>query len=253
MVHQVWLIGGTSESRAIAQVLMQNQIPCVITVTTEAARQLYPIAESLTVQVGALSQGELPAFLRTYGVGAIVDASHPHAVEISQNAIHVAHKLQLPYLRYERPVVSHPSVRTLPDWETLLEGDYLTNQRVLLIVGYRMLHRFVPWHDRATLFVRLLPSLTAIAAAQNAGFDNRRIIALRPPITPELEAALWQQWQISLVVAKSSGTAGGEDVKQQVAEQRQVPLILIARPPITYPQQTQDLRRIVEFCTHHLH
>ncbi|NEO87885.1 MAG: cobalt-precorrin-6A reductase [Spirulina sp. SIO3F2] len=249
----IWLIGGTSESRTIAQALVAQQIPCVVTVTTPPARQLYPVAEGLTVQVGALTPELFPDFVAQYRVKAIVDASHPHAVEISRHAIQFAEAWPLPYLRYERSHVISNShhVITLPDWETLLQGDYLNGQRVLLIVGYRRLAQFTPWHDRATLFTRILPSPTALNAALAAGFDSRQIIALRPPISLELEAALWQQWQISRVVAKTSGTAGGTDIKQQVAAQLRIPLLLIDRPPLAYPQQTQDVPTIVEFC--HLH
>ncbi|MEM8640996.1 MAG: cobalt-precorrin-6A reductase [Cyanobacteria bacterium P01_G01_bin.54] len=255
----IWLIGGTSESAAIAQCLVQQQIPCRVTVTTPQAVGLYPVAPCLTVEVGALAPAQLAGFIQLHQVRAIVDASHPHALFISQAAIRIAEQLALPYLRYERPEITTTNppraqswVTTLPDWEQLLAGNHLTHQRVLLIIGYRQLQRFAIWHDRATLFARILPSPIALAAAQAAGFDPRRLIALRPPITPELEAALWRQWQISLVVAKASGAAGGEDVKQQVARQLQIPLLLIARPPMIYPQQSQDLSTIVAFCHQHL-
>ncbi|MGB0561881.1 MAG: cobalt-precorrin-6A reductase [Spirulinaceae cyanobacterium] len=250
----IWLIGGTSESAAIAQALVEEQIPCRVTVTTPQAVELYPVADCLTVQVEALTPEQLAPFIQTHQVRAIVDASHPHAVVISQQAIGVAAQLALPYFRYERPDVTaeNPWVSTLSDWDSLLAGNDLINQRVLLIIGYRHLHRFASWHDRATLFARILPSLTALTAAQAAGFTARRLIALRPPISPELEAALWRQWNVSLVVAKASGAAGGEDIKQQVAAQLQIPLLIIARPPLTYPQQTSDLPTIVAFCKQHL-
>ena len=48
-----------------------------------------------------------------------------------------------------------------------------------------------------------------------AGFTTDKIIAIRPPINKELEQALWQQWQISLVVTKASAKAGGEDIKKR--------------------------------------
>ena len=35
-------------------------------------------------------------------VEAIIDASHPYAIEVSAQAIAVASKLNIPYLRYER-------------------------------------------------------------------------------------------------------------------------------------------------------
>jgi precorrin-6A/cobalt-precorrin-6A reductase len=63
-----------------------------------------------------------------------------------------------------------------------------------------------------------------------------------------LEKALWQQWDISLVVTKASGTAGGEDIKRTVAAQLGIPLIVIDRPVVEYPQQTSDLSVAIEFC-----
>ena len=83
--------------------------------------------------------------------------------------------------------------------------------------------------------------------ALDAGFDGKRIIALRPPITPELEIALWQQWQISLVVTKASGKVGGEEIKQKIAQKLNIPLIAISRPNITYPQQISCIKDIEKF------
>ncbi|HEY9862494.1 MAG TPA: precorrin-6A/cobalt-precorrin-6A reductase, partial [Candidatus Obscuribacterales bacterium] len=85
-----------------------------------------------------------------------------------------------------------------------------------------------------------------------AGFTPDRLFAMRPPISPDLEKALWQHWQISLVVTKSSGIAGGEDIKRQVAAELGMPLVAIARPPIIYPQQTSDLTTALAFCQQHL-
>jgi precorrin-6A/cobalt-precorrin-6A reductase len=67
-----------------------------------------------------------------------------------------------------------------------------------------------------------------------------------------LEKALWQQWDISLVVTKASGAAGGEAIKRQVAAELGIPLIVIARPVVEYPQQTSDLEAALEFCQTHL-
>ncbi|MGK7895867.1 MAG: precorrin-6A/cobalt-precorrin-6A reductase, partial [Xenococcus sp. (in: cyanobacteria)] len=93
--------------------------------------------------------------------------------------------------------------------------------------------------------------LNSLQTALDAGFSSDRIIALRPPINPELEIALWRQWDISLVVTKASGKPGGEDIKQQVANKLGIPLIAIARPAICYPQQTSCLEEVVIFLNKH--
>lgn len=260
----IWLIGGTQESAVLAQAIAAHQLPCVVTATTDSARSLYPISPTLRVWIGRLNAEHLAEFMQTHRIHCILDASHPFAVDISQLAIALAQTQKLPYLRYERPSIppafcsnegappepSSSSVLYLPDFPALFLGNYLIGQRVLLTIGYRPLRLFSAWHDRATLFARILPSLTALQAAQTAGFTNDRLIALRPPVSAAVETALWQQWQISIVVTKASGTAGGEDTKRAVAQTLGITLIVIDRPSIDYPDQTSDIPTALSFCFH---
>ena len=253
---QIWLIGGTSESATLAKLLISASIPCLVTVTTEAARSLYPLPSSqFQIWVGRLERDHLPIFLHQQNITAILDASHPFAIEISNLAIATAKQYKIPYLRYERSTCTATNFENpiipLESFETLLSGDYLREKRVMLTLGYRNLHRFQPWQDYSTLFVRLLPSVVSLEAAFKAGFTPDRIIAIRPPISIELEKALWQQWNISLVVTKASGMAGGESMKRKVAAELGIPLIIIDRPPMNYPQKTTDVNQAIEFCQHH--
>ncbi|MGF1480410.1 MAG: cobalt-precorrin-6A reductase [Cyanophyceae cyanobacterium] len=247
MKARIWLIGGTSDSAEIARLLAEQHLPCTITVTTAAAQTLYPQCRWLKVRVGKLESG-LEDFLKQEQIGAIVDASHPYAVAISQTAIAAASYCQIPYLRYERPTLAENDLSRELNFDELLCGSYLLAQRVLLTVGCKALPLFAPWQQRATLFARVLPTESSLAAASQAGFTSDRLIALRPPISAELETALWQQWQISLVVTKASGQAGGEDVKRAVAQQLGIPLVVIARPKMFYPQQTDQVMEVLEFC-----
>ncbi len=273
---RIWLIGGTQESAQLAAAIAEAQLACTVSVTTETAKQLYVFsvqkAENhapLKVWVGRLTPETATSFLHQQQIVAVLDASHPYAVEISQLAIATTTQLGIPYLRFERPDWKDARGKdegggrkdegekkekglVFQSFSELVATDILQGQRVLLVVGYRPLALFKPWQDRATLFARLLPSVTAIEAAIAAGFTPDRLFAMRPPISPDLEKALWQHWQISLVVTKSSGIAGGEDVKRQVAAELGIPLVAIARPPIIYPQQTGDLTTALAFCQKHL-
>jgi precorrin-6A/cobalt-precorrin-6A reductase len=250
----IWLIGGTSESILLARAIATARLPCLVSVTTEAAAALYPQDFGLLkIQVGKLDRDELGDFCDRQGIRAIVDASHPYAVQISVAAIATASAKQIPYLRYERKEVQNcvdfPSkIIELDSFETLIQGDYLLDRRVLLTVGYQALPLFKAWHDRSTLFARILPALNSLQVALDSGFGCDRLIAIRPPISAELEKVLWQQWQISLVVTKASGTAGGEDVKRAVAAELSIPLIVITRPKVFYPQQTSDVDKVLSFC-----
>jgi len=244
-----WIIGGTSESVMVAQAIAGNNFSCVVTVTTASAVKLYPVLPNLRIRVGQLKEFQIHDFIQQEKIIAIVDASHPYAIAISETVIKVAQSLHLPYLRYERgELVPNQNITVLENFQTLLTGNYLTNQRVLLTVGYKILPRFKIWQSQAVLFARILPSMESLKVALDSGFTSDRLIAIRPTISMDLEKALWQQWNISLVVSKASGQAGGEDLKQKVSQALGIPLIVIARPKVDYPQQTSNLDEVLRFC-----
>jgi precorrin-6A/cobalt-precorrin-6A reductase len=244
-----WIIGGTSESVMVAQAIAEKKFSCVVTVITADAVKLYPVLPNLRIRVGQLKEFQIYEFIKQEKIIAIVDASHPYAIAISETVIKVAQALQIPYLRYERPeLVSNPNIIVLENFETLLAENYLTNQRVLLTVGYKILPKFKQWQSQAVLFARILPSMESLKVALESGFTSDRLIAIRPPISMELEKSLWQQWNISLVVSKASGQAGGEEIKQRVSQLLGIPLIVIARPNVDYPQQTNNLNEVLRFC-----
>ncbi|NET61924.1 MAG: cobalt-precorrin-6A reductase [Symploca sp. SIO2E6] len=249
---RLWLIGGTTESVALARAIASWGLLCTVTVTTKAAEALYPQTTKLQVLVGRLNSEQLRQFFQQQQIGAVVDASHPYAVEISQMAMRVAAEQQIPYLRFERPAAQAQAdssqVISLDSFDTLLAGNYLHQQRVLLTIGCKALPLFRNWQDKSTLFARILPTVASLEASIAAGFSSDRLIALRPPIPAKLEKALWHHWDISLVVTKASGVAGGEEVKREIAAELGIPLVVIARPVVEYPQQTSDLAEALAFC-----
>ncbi len=137
MVEPVlWVIAGTGEAVALAHRLAAEGIPCLVTVTTAAARQSYSETPNLKVRVGGLEVATLGEFIAAQGIGAVLDVSHPFAVEISQGAIAAAQALNLPYWRYERPSLAqspdHSLIRPVVNLEALLTPNTLAGQRVLL-------------------------------------------------------------------------------------------------------------------------
>ncbi len=264
-MSKLWLIGGTQESRQLVEQWHQQfseatpQPGCIVTVTTAAARSLYPGSPHLQVQVGHLTSAQVDDFMVENGIGAVLDMSHPFATEISQLAIALVQHHQLPYLRYERPRVSVPQAgwrdrRGRPGFvcvsqlQDVLTQEFLGTDRTLLTLGYRQLPVFAPWQSRAALFARILPSPVALHTALQAGFKPANLIGLRPPISVDLEKALWRQWQITQIVTKASGQPGGQDYKQILAAAMGMRLIQIERPAIAYPKQTDDLDTALQFA-----
>ena len=248
-IGNLWLIGGTGDSASIVEMLKEHSFPLIITVTTSSAANLYPTNLLIQLRIGKLDTVGIQQLCQRENIKGIIDASHPFAVNISQNVIEVAKGEGIPYLRYERPsLIGNSYPIYLDSFQDLITGEYLKNKRVLLTIGSQSLSQCKSWHQQATLYTRILPKLNSLKMALDAGFSESQIIALRPPISLELERTLWQQWDINLVVTKASGKQGGEDIKIKVAQELNIPLIVIKRPTLNYPQQTEQLSDIIKFC-----
>ncbi len=249
MFSSIWLIGGTSESVIIAELLINNHFPCLISVTTDTAIDLYRHIPHIKFFVGKIDVHKISEFIFSHQIKAVIDASHPFAVLISQGAIHACQLQKIPYLRYERPLLSDGDrhQKEFSQIENLLSSNLLQSKRVLLTIGCNSLSLFKEYHQEAHLFARILPYSESILIANQAGFDNSHLIAMRPPFSFEFEMALWHLWQIDLVVTKSSGISGGEDIKRKVAQGLNIPLIFISRPSIDYPLVTNELPKIISW------
>lgn len=250
--QKIWLIGGTSESIHLAECLVPLERSIVITVTQTSACKHYPKHPAFSVEANPFkSSQQLKLWIQDRHIGAILDASHPFAITISTQAMAIAQTLNIPYLRFERALSAKSTskyVKEIDHWNTLFEQNYLSKQRVLLTTGSNTLNYFAHWHRKSELFARILPTESAIKAAMNAGFQRNHLIAFQPPLSLALECELWTHWNISLVVTKASGSAGGEDIKRQAAEHLQIPLLVLRRPSIQYTWQTDSITIAINFC-----
>lgn len=247
---KVWLIGGTSDSRRIAEVLSDRQLPWIATVVTGRAQRLYQTLPG-AVHVGSLTPTDLPGWLEHHGIARIVDASHPFATEISRLAIATG----LPYLRYERPAVDlipiaqrHPNVTLFQTWDSLFtQALHHHTPKILLTTGLKSLHRVIPVWDRAQWWARILPSSREAAIA--LGFPRDRLLLQRPPTDADGETELWQTLGINTVLTKASGEAGGLPQKISAAIALQTRLLILERPSLDYPHRTDHLEDILQWLS----
>ncbi|MEM9567335.1 MAG: precorrin-6A reductase [Cyanobacteria bacterium P01_E01_bin.34] len=256
----IWLIGGTSESKQMAQCLSNWGHSWLVTITTPLAAQLYT-----SLPGEALAQRLTPAtierFISTHAIQGIIDASHPFATQISLLAIQASKIYSLPYIRIERPSFPlHPSTLLLPNFEAVLQPIYLARQRVLLTTGVKTLHLFADWHQCSHLWARILPNESSKQQALATGFPPDRLIQQRLPAVQERlhnkeelkerERQLWRSLNISTVVTKEAGAAGGFALKQELALELGVKLIAIGRPDMNYPLMANDVDQVRAFCQH---
>ena len=97
----VVILGGTAEARQLAAALIADGIEVV---SSLAGRVRNPRLPAGPVRIGGFGGADgLAAYLRDHEVSALVDATHPFAVQITTNALQAASVTNTPLIRLERP------------------------------------------------------------------------------------------------------------------------------------------------------
>jgi precorrin-6x reductase len=230
----IWLIGGTSNAIELTRRIADNGLPLLVTVTTGYGESLFQY-KGVEVRSGALSPDEMSDLIREKAVTLIVDASHPFAYVVSENAMTVAKECGVPYLRFERET-NEVSANAIYVDSYADACQYLTDKpgNVLLTTGSKNLNDFAPLGTER-LYPRVLPVPAGLEACAKAGIAPSHIIAAIGPFTAEFNAATIRQYQISYLVTKDSGNEGGFPEKLVAAEQTGITAVVIRRPALQYP------------------
>jgi precorrin-6A/cobalt-precorrin-6A reductase len=221
------ILGGTTEATALGRALAGD--PRFSATLSLAGVTRRPASQPIPIRVGGFGGvAGLACYLRERRIGALVDATHPFATQMTANAIAAAQQTNTPLLVVLRPA-----------WQPIT-GDHWTMvesmdaaaatlgtipRRVLLTIGQKDLAPFraAPWHHYVLRSVDPPPadalplSVTTIAA--------------RGPFASDDEERLLRDERIDVVVTKNSGgsaTAG----KLAAARKLGLPVVMLARPPL---------------------
>lgn len=226
---RILLFGGTSEGAELARRLPRPGLTLTVSVATDYGAELL---EGLPVQVlrGRLDEDGMAALMRDYN--AVIDATHPYAVEVSENVRAAAERVGIPCRRLLRGDDNGAGDWTeVPDAETAAKVLQTLTGNVLLTTGSKDLAAYTALPDyRERLWVRILPSEESLRHALALGYPARHLIAMHGPFSEELNAALLRQFDIKVMVTKRSGRAGGFAEKVRAARGTGTALVVLSRP-----------------------
>lgn len=230
---KILVLGGTADSREVAQALVHVGVDVFFSVAGEEGMATVP--QGAYPLVGRRQAEDWVFLLQTERIHGVVDASHPYAVKAGQAISEAASETGLPYCRYERPELVPENATMCRDAEEAVQKALelsAPGDRVFLTVGVKLLPVLVPnfrSRDRA-IIARVLPTEESIRKAHDAGLAAKEIIAVYGHGTRELNEALFREFQARVVLSKSSGAEGGIPEKAQAVLSMGIPLVLIARP-----------------------
>jgi len=237
-VSKIVIFSGTTEGRRLSEKLSDAGIAHDVCVATDYGADVMRQGENVTVHVGRMDADRMYEFLtdREFAQGdCVIDATHPYAVEVTENIKAAAGRTKAEYIRVIRGsedlsgegIISHEDIASVATDLEHTEGN------ILLTTGSKELHAYHANSSRGLFertYVRVLPTRDSLDICLAEGIDPKRIVAAVGPFSKEMNIAVIRQYDIRHLVTKESGHEGGYDEKIKAASETGITCHVISRP-----------------------
>ena len=244
MPPNLLILGGTLEASALAGAVAEKGMTATLSYAGRVERlKEQPIPRRVGGFGGVCG---LAQYLRDHKITHVVDATHPFAAQMSENAVVACRHTATRLLALTRPPWCK---KAGDDWQnvcdiaaavTALSGPA---KRVMLAIGRMHLAQFSPCPQHQYL-LRLVD-----APDVPPPLPHHRIIISRGPFSVAGDAALLQDHDIELVVAKNSGGSGAQ-AKILAARQLGLPVLMIDRPVLSPRDEVGSVDAALDWLAH---
>lgn len=213
-----------------------------------AGRVETPKPQPIPVREGGYGGAEgFAQYLTAGGFTHVVDATHPFAAQMSQNAVMGCSMAGIPLVALTREAwIAQSGDRwtNAPSIEAAASSLAQTSRRILLAIGRMHLDSFAgnPQHF---YLVRLVDK-----PAVELPFPNREVIVARGPFSYVEDLALLREHQIDLVVSKNSGGTGARS-KIDAARTLGIDVLMINRPNLPDRTEVHSVDEVMDWIGSH--
>lgn len=243
----ILVLGGTSDSLKICEVLSTENIDFILSVTTDYGKEI-SIRYAKNLSVGKMNIDQMISFINKNKISAVIDCTHPYAQEVSKNAIKVSSKLNINYLRYERPssdILEDDSIFKVSSIEEACDLANKIGNKIFLATGSKNLEYFAKNLNKE-IVARVLPTYDVIKSCEEIGLNPENIIGMKGPFTHDINKSLYSFYNVDLVITKESGKEGGFIEKISAAKEININTIVIIRPKVEYPNVISSIEEVKE-------
>jgi precorrin-6A/cobalt-precorrin-6A reductase len=237
----VLILGGTREGINLATAL--SHFTDLQITTSLAGRTQNPVVPG-TVRTGGFGGvAGLTEYLQSQQIGAIIDATHPFAAQITWNAATAAKAAGVPHLMFVRPAWTKAEGDhwiEVSDHDSAARAASNLSTRVFLTIGRQELAAYAAVTDVWFLMRMIEPP------EDKAKIPKGQILLDKGPFTLESERALLIQHGIEAIVSKNSG---GKLTAAKLAAARELalPVVMIQRPSSPNGLQTSSIEAAVRW------
>lgn len=248
---KIFVAAGTQDGRELAGCLLDEGYSVVASVISKYGESLLQQYKGIQVNQQALDMAGFVEYFQQEGIDLFVDASHPYAVNASQNAMEACVKAAIPYVRYERPMSSlaYGKAYYVNSYAEAAEKAAELGDRIFLTTGSRNLAVFAKAEalQAKEVTCRVLPEPEVLQEVRELGFSPANIVAMQGPFSLELNKELYKKYEAQVVVTKNSGITGGTDTKFAAAMEMDLPLVIIDRPKVAYDHEADSFNQVLDF------
>lgn len=232
-MKEILIFAGTTEGRKLSECLSKADILHTVCVATEYGEIVLTENACAHVHRGRMDVEEMSAFISDGQFSAVVDATHPYAQVVTENIRTVMKGMDIPYIRLKRETddsYDYDKIRSFECNEDCAEALLQINGNILLTTGSKELSVYCGYESlKDRLYVRVLPGLESLSLCNENGIMGKHILALQGPFTVDMNEAMLRQYDISCLVTKKSGRAGGYIEKLEAAKRLDIPVYVVER------------------------
>jgi len=217
----ILLLGGTSDAIQLAKQLIALNVELIYSIAGLVRQPKL----NCKIHSGGF-QGELAKYLRNHHIDLLIDATHPYAINISQQAKQAANEIGIEHWLYNRPAWQKTATdnwNEFSNWDDLLT-KVQAYQTPLFTLGQKTLEHLNDIPQQQFWTVRT-------AVKNKVSHPRLRIITAIGGFSLDEEARLFKQYNIDVLICKNSGGTLVSS-KLLLARQLSIPVIMQTRPVI---------------------
>ncbi len=223
-MKRLLILGGTGDGVELASQAIN--IPKLEVISSLAGRTITPKSLVGAVRIGGFGgEAGLVEYLQAEQIDLLIDATHPFATKISENAAGAARKVGIPWLMLIRP-----------RWERLPQDNWIEVEsveaavmaiptgakRIFVTIGRQQLAPFASLTDKWCLIRSIDPPDSVILLPPG------EVLLDRGPFSLDQELQLLRDYRIDAIVSKNSG---GDATYAKIIAARELglPVVMVQR------------------------
>lgn len=226
----IWLIGGTSEGRALIKALANFDVQLFVSVATDYGAGLIEPQDNLTVLAERMDLAKMRQFLQAHNPACVIDATHPYATIVTATVQEACALENAKYLRLLRPVGEAEDAICVHDFSEAVELLNHVEGNIFLTTGSKNLKDFTAVENyKERIALRVLPMESSLESALELGYRPANIVCMQGPFSKEMNVATLKKFGSKFMVTKDSGEAGGFAEKIAAAKEAGAKIIVVGR------------------------